>query len=231
LNGHLSPATRSFPFSALSTPAFSSLTRFVIHYESGVSDASSWLWDPCFLPSTLTEIDFSFNNAFDVFLQPLREANDPHWMLQSLYSNPHTPSEQLFTPMLLCDAFPKLEKLRISGSLFTPKKGFPVHWGVKRTYRDLQYPTLGVYVSWTEAMLWLFLKNLPSSLTILDLSISVHILENVPELPPNLTSLRYCEGVAPATHTPRFWLKLPESHRPDLSSLRTSDGTTTPPTT
>jgi hypothetical protein len=78
---------------------------------------------------------------------------------------------------------------------------------------------LGVQVNWTQAMLWLFLKKLPSSLTSLDLSISADILEKVPELPPNLTSLRYCEGVAPATHTPRFWLKLPESRLPDLSTL------------
>jgi hypothetical protein len=68
-------------------------------------------------------------------------------------------------------------------------------------------------------MLRRFLKKLPTSLTSLDLSISADALEKVPELPPNLTSLRYCEGVAPATHTPRFWLKLPETHRPDLSSL------------
>jgi hypothetical protein len=50
-------------------------------------------------------------------------------------------------------------------------------------------------------MLWLFLKKLPSSLTSLDLSISAYALDELPELPPNLTSLRYCEGVAPATHT------------------------------
>jgi hypothetical protein len=117
--------------------------------------------------------------------------------------------------------FPTLEKLRLSGSPFASLINIPSNWGIKsRSYQEMKSPDETPFDS-TQAqeMLLHLLNNLPFSLTFLDLSISADDLNAIPELPPNLTCLRQCEGTQPATHTARFWLKLPESKRPDLSTL------------